>query len=201
MKLHKYLEQVIGNKGTISVLRALVRNKGKVFTIRGLAEDAEISHTETSATINDLENLGIVQVQPVGRAHQISLNERSYVLIKIIEPILEAEEKSLDEVISIFKKHLISKKIISALIFGSVARREEKEDSDIDLLIISNDHDKAIEIVSKAIQEVFLVFHTKVSHIIFSEKKLRSKRNSDLVRTIIENHILISGKELKDIIK
>ncbi|KEQ55688.1 hypothetical protein AAA799N04_01931, partial [Marine Group I thaumarchaeote SCGC AAA799-N04] len=40
MKLHQYLEKALGNKVTISVLRTLVRYKGKIFTIRRLAQDA-----------------------------------------------------------------------------------------------------------------------------------------------------------------
>lgn len=201
MILHDYLEQVLGNKGSIGVLRALVGHKGKVFTIRLLAEDAGISHTEAASTVNDLENLGIVQVQPVGKAHQVSLNKKSYVLNKIVEQIFKAEQHSLQEVIMILKKNLNSKKIISAVIFGSVARREEKEDSDIDLLIISNDYDQAIESVSRIAEEISLMFHTKVSHVIFSEKQLRSKKNSDLIRSIIKDHVLITGKELADMIK
>ncbi|MHB8545715.1 MAG: nucleotidyltransferase family protein [Nitrosotalea sp.] len=201
MKLHKYLEQLLGNKGSISALRTLVGHKGRIFTIRRLAEDAGISHTEAAATIGDLEKFGIVQVQPVGKAHQISLNKKSYLLNKIIEPIFKVEQNTLQEVISILKKNLVSKKIISAVIFGSVARSEEKEDSDIDLLIISNDYDTAIEIVSKVIEGISLMFHTKISHMIFSEKQLQSKLNSDLINSIIKDHILITGKELVNIIK
>ncbi|MHB8603133.1 MAG: nucleotidyltransferase domain-containing protein [Nitrosotalea sp.] len=201
MKLHVYLEQVLGNKGAISVLRTLVGHKGRIFTIRRLAEDAGISHTEAAATIQDLEKFGIVQVQPVGKAHQISLNTKSYLLNKMIEPIFKVEQNTLQEVISTLKKNLVSKKIISAIIFGSVARGEEKEDSDIDLLIISNDYDMSIEIVSKVIEEISLMFHTKISHMIFSEKQLQSKRKSDLINSIIKDHILITGKELVKIIK
>lgn len=201
MKLHVYLEQVLGNKGSISVLRTLVGHKGRIFTIRRLAEDAGISHTEAAATIGDLEKFGIVQVQPVGKAHQISLNKKSFLLNKIIEPIFKVEQNTLQEVISILKRNLVSKKIISAVIFGSVARSEEKEDSDIDLLIISNDYDTAIEIVSKVIEEISLMFHTTISHMIFSEKQLQSKRKSDLINSIIKDHILITGKELMNIIK
>lgn len=201
MMLHKYLEQVLGNKGSISVLRALIGHRGRVFTIRGLAEDAGISHTEAASTINDLEKLGIVQIQPVGKAHQISLNKKSYVLNKILEPIFKVEQNSLQEILTILKKNLGSKKIISAVIFGSVARGEEKEDSDIDLLIISNDYDQAIEYVSKIAEEISLLFHIKVSHMIFSEKQIRSKKNSDLINSIIKDHILITGKDLADIVK
>ncbi|MGQ0772550.1 MAG: hypothetical protein ACT4NT_07250, partial [Nitrososphaerota archaeon] len=115
MKLHNYLEHVVGNRIAIGILRALVRYRGKIYTIRGLAEDADASHPEVSKTLDDLEKFGIVQIQPVGRAHQISLNEKSYVLNKIIIPILKSEEKTRDEVISILRNHFGKKKIISAV--------------------------------------------------------------------------------------
>ena len=200
MKLHKYLEQALGNKISIRVLRVLVDHKGKIFTIRRLAEDAGASHPEVSATIDELEKFGIVQIQPVGRAHQISLNEKSYVLKEVIEPILKAEKKTRDKVILVLKNYLDTKKIISTAIFGSVSKGEEKEDSDIDVLIISNDFEHAAVLISNASQEIFLKFHSKISPIIFSESefKLKKKKNT-LIRSILDNHIMIYGKDLKSL--
>jgi len=199
MKLHKYLEQVLGNKIAISTLRVLVHYKGRIFTIRGLAQDAGASHPEVSATVAELEKFGIVQVQPVGRAHQISLNEKSYVLNEIIEPILQAEEKTLAKVISILKSHLNTKKIISSVIFGSVSGGEEKDDSDIDVLVISDDFDHATEAIANASEDVALGFHTKVSPIIFTKKKFLSKKKDDLIHSILSNHIHLTGLELEKI--
>lgn len=202
MRLHNYLEQVIGNKIAISVLRALVRYKGKIYTVRGLAEDAGASHPEVSKTLNELEKFGIVQIQPVGRAYQVSLNEKSYVLSKIIKPILKAEEKTLDEVISILKSHLSTKKITSAVLFGSVAKRVERDNSDIDVLVVSNDFDHSISAISDAAREISQRFQSKVSHIVFSESQLKSKKKDNaLVQSILDDHILICGKELVSVLK
>ncbi len=202
MKLHNYLEYVIGNKITISMLRSLVKYRGKVYTIRGLAEDAGASHPEVSKTLDDLEKFGIVQIQPVGRAHQISLNEKSYVLNKIIMPILKAEEKTLDDVISILRIHLGKKKITSAVIFGSVVTGKEQADSDLDVLVLCDDFDYAISVISEAAEEISLKFQTPLSHIVFSESQFRSKgKNHPLIRSILDNHILICGKELVNILK
>lgn len=201
MKLHKYLEQALGNKISISVLRVLVHHKGKIFTIRRLAEDAGASHPEVSVTVGELEKFGVVQIQPVGRAHQVSLNEKSYVLNEIVEPILKAEEKTLDKVTLVLKKNLSTKKIISAAIFGSVSGGEEKEDSDIDVLIISNDFEHATILISNAGQEIFLKFHSKVSPIIFSEAEFKSKKKKNaLIHSILDNHIMIYGKNLKNLL-
>lgn len=202
MKLHNYLEHIVGNKIAISMLRALVRYRGKIYTIRGLAEDANASHPEVSKTLADLEKFGIVQIQPVGRAHQVSLNEKSYVLNKIILPMLKTEEKTLDEVTSILKDHLGKRRIASAVIFGSVAKGKEHVDSDLDVLVLCDDYDYAISAISTAAEEVSLKFHTKLSHIIFSESEFRSKgKNHPLVQSILNNHILIYGKELASILK
>jgi predicted nucleotidyltransferase len=199
MKLHKYLEHLLGNKIAISILRVLVHYKGRIFTIRRLAEDAGASHPEVSATLTELEKFGVVQIQPVGRAHQISLNEKSYVLKEIIEPILQAEKKTPIKVISILNGYLNTKKIISSVIFGSVSKGEEKEDSDIDVLVISDDFDHATEVIANASENITLAFHTRVSPIIFTKKEFLSKKKSDLMRSILANHIHITGIELEKI--
>ncbi len=199
MKLHKYLEHLLGNKIAISILRVLVHYKGRIFTIRRLAEDAKASHPEVSATLTELEKFGVVKIQPVGRAHQISLNEKSYLLKEIIEPVLQAEKNTLTKVISILKDHLNTKKIISSVIFGSVSKGEEKEDSDIDVLVISDDFDHATEAIANASEDVALGFHTRVSPIIFTKKEFLSKRKGDLTRSILANHIHITGIELEEI--
>jgi len=197
MKLHSYLEQVLGTKSGISILRSLVKYKDRVFTVRGLGRDAGISSVEASRTIKQLEQFGIVRVHPFGRAHQISLNDNSYVLNSIIKPILMAEEKTRDEMIYILAKHLTTRKIISAAVFGSVARGKEKEGSDIDLLVISDDFDRARLLVEDAGAEIDLGFHSTISSIIFTKKKFISKKNGELVRSILSNHILVTGTGLE----
>lgn len=201
MLFHQYLEQLLGNKASISILRALYRYKGKVFTIRGLADSANVSVNETALTVERLEKFGIVRIQPVGRAHQVTLNDESYILNKIMEPIFIAESKTLDELILVLKKHLTTKKILAAAIFGSVAKGEEKEDSDMDLLVISDDFAHATFAISHASEEAIPKFYSKMSPLILSKKEFISKRNGVLIHSIIENHIMITGVKLRGIIQ
>lgn len=202
MQFHGYLKQVLGNRVAINLLRAMIKHPSKIFTIRGLARTASVSVNETALTIHDFEKLGIIKVQPIGRAHQLSFNKKNYILNKIIEPIFKAEEKTLEELLKTLKKNLDKNKvIISAALFGSVVKGEEKEDSDIDVLIISNDFDAASEIVSTAIVEVTEMFQTELAPIIFSQKEFVSKKNSSLGHSIIANHIMICGKDLESMTK
>lgn len=201
MKFHQYLEQLFGSKVSISILRALINYRGKIFTVRGLAETANVSSSETAVMVEQLEKYGIIRIQPVGKSYQVLLNKKSYILNKIIKPILRAEEKTLRELISILKKHLTSKRIISAAIFGSVSRGEEKEDSDIDLLVISDNFDFANTLISKAREEVSLFFHSNLSPIILSKKEFRTKKNDRLTRSIIASYIIVTGKDLKEVLR
>lgn len=196
MLLHRYLE-VLGNKVAITLLRTMINYKGKIFTIRGLAEEAKVSPNETALIIHDFENFGIIKIQPVGRAYQLELNKKSYILNKIIEPIIEAEKNTFAELLVLLKKYLDTKKIISAAIFGSVVKGQEKIDSDIDLLIISNDHDHAITQISQVSEQVFSTFHGNLSPIIFTEKEFKAKQKGSLIRSIIDNYILICGKKIE----
>jgi predicted nucleotidyltransferase len=197
MLLHRYIEEVLGNKVGITLLRTMINYQGKIFTIRGLAEEAKVTPNEAALTIHDLERFGIVKIQPVGRAYQLDLNKKSYILDKIIEPIIKSEKNTFTELLVLLKKHLDTKKIVSAAIFGSVVKGQEKVDSDIDLLVISNDHDHAISQISKTSEQTFSIFHGSISPIIFTEKEFKAKQKEALIRSIIDNHILICGKSIE----
>ena len=201
MKLHGYLEQLLGSKASISVLRTLVRHKGKIFTIRRLAHDAHVSHP----SVQDRQRVGQAWgcADPANRqgSHQVSLNEKSHILKRVIVPMFEAEERTLDQMILVLKRYLGAEKNTSAAIFGSVPKGQEKEGSDIDVLIISDDFDGAIATASDAGEEIFAKFHGRISPIVFSESELRLKKRSGLVCSILDNHTMVHGRNLEDLLK
>ena len=197
MLLHRYLEDVLGNKASISLLRTMINYQGKIFTIRGLAEEAKVTPNETALTIHDLERFGVVKIQPVGRAYQLELNKKSYILGKIIEPMIESEKNTMSEMLELLKKYLDTTKIFSAAIFGSVVKGQEKKDSDIDLLVVSNDHGHAIKQISEVEDQIFTIFHGSISPVIFTKKEFKAKQKGSLIRSIINNHILICGLNIE----
>lgn len=199
MLLHRYLEDVLGNKASIALLRTMINYQGKIFTIRGLAEEAKVTPNEAALTVHDLEKFGIIKIQPVGRAYQLELNMKSYILHKIIGPIMESEKNTMSELLGLLKKYLDTTKIFSAVIFGSVVTGQEKIDSDIDLLVISNDHEHAIKQISKVAEQVFSMFHGSVSPVVFTKKEFKDKQKGSLIRSIIDNHILICGFSIKNL--
>ncbi len=199
MRLHNYLEQVLGSKSSIRLLRILVMYKHKTFTLRSLAEQASVSPQEASETLRELADLNVVSLQPIGRAFSIKLNERSYLLKRVIKPAIEAEEETLKQLIQLLKKHL-SGKVISAAIFGSVARREEKMKSDIDIFLVATNKERALDVVAHAMGEIETVFGSRLNPIIMSDMEFKSKIQSNLVKSVMQESIHICGKKLAELV-
>ena len=150
MALQDYTIEMLGSKATLRVLKTLLHYRGKIFTIRELARTAGLSHPETSKVVKELEKKGVVKLQAVGKAYQVSLNEESYILKSIIEPMFKAEKNTLSSIVSTIKPFFMNERISSVAIFGSVAKGLEKDTSDIDLLVITEDKEFANERVSSA---------------------------------------------------
>lgn len=208
MLFHDYLELLLGSKVSIRLVRALVNYQGKVFTVRKLAEAANVSSSEAAIVVQQLEKCGILRIQPVGRSYLLSLNDKSYILNKILKTMIDAERHTLNELVSALNKRLMAggqpgtaaKMVISAVLFGSVAIKKESEDSDIDLLLISSDFDAASALAVKAKEEVALIFNGRLSPIIMTEEELVSKKDDVFVRSIAASYIPVAGKDLKDMI-
>jgi predicted nucleotidyltransferase len=206
MELHGYLEALIGSKTSISLVRALINHPGKVFTVRKLAETAKVSASEAAMFVQQLEKYCVMKIQPVGRSYMLTLNEESYVLNKILKPMIKAESETLHELISILQDSLSrsgakNNIITSTVLFGSVAARQEREDSDVDLLVISDDFDAATALVSKAQERISLAFNIRLSPLIMNQKELINKKNDRLIQSIIDNYITVSGKDVKELLE
>jgi predicted nucleotidyltransferase len=199
MALHDYLGEVLGSKASIRVLKTLVRYRGKVFTIRDLARTAGLSHPEVSLVVRSLERRGVVKLQPVGRAQQVILNEGSYVLNSIVQPAINAEEGTLEALLTTIKPFLEDRTIKSAAVFGSAARRLEGKYSDVDLLIIAKDRELANEKVAGASAATFSKFGVGLSPLIMDEASFASKKNENVVKSILGSYKMVRGKDLRDV--
>lgn len=199
MKLHSYLEALFGGRVAISIVRTLVAYAGKTFTVRELAKASGVSSSEAAVIVKQLEKNGIIQLKPVGRSYLVSLNEKSYALSEILVPAFNAERKTVEKLTALMQSRLDSGSILSAAIFGSVASGSEKDDSDIDLLVVADDLDAAAGAVAGVQEEVALVFGKKLSPLVMSKKEILSKRNDRLVRSIAGNHIHVVGKTLEEV--
>ncbi len=199
MALHDYVGEVLGSKASLRVLKTLVRYRRKIFTIRELARVSGLSHPEVSLVVKTLERRGVVRLQPVGNARQVVLNDESYILKSMVEPVIEAEANTLDSLVSTVRPFFREKGVTSVAIFGSVARGLERKSSDVDLLVIADDKELANDCVARASEAALSKFGLGLSPLIMDHAHFIRKRGEDLARSILESYTLVWGKDLKEL--
>lgn len=195
MLFHDYLENLLGSRVKIKVLRTLWKLKEKEFTIRELAKFLEISHTGVKKVLDELEKMNIITIRTFGRSYAFKLNANSYGA-SIVKAIFETEEKTLSELKKILREKLDVPEIISVALFGSIVQGKETPRSDIDLLIVTQEREKVEGIITELQKRVADRFGNSISPYFVVEEDLRKKRDAPPIKQVLENHILICGEPL-----
>lgn len=147
MRFHETLEDILGSKIKIRILRLFLRTKG-TYTGREVARLISCSPEATRRALNDLTSYGLLRRDYSGSSYNYHLNERHMLVEKVVSKAFSAEQDSLREVARIFKEQL-GEEFRKAVIFGSVARKSERPDSDIDILVVIKDGAKADAVEEK----------------------------------------------------
>ena len=191
MKYHNFVDKIFGSRVKVDLLRTIYKFGNKKWTIRELANFNNKDHSAINYAIKELEEMNIIYLERHGKSTLITLNTSS-ILTKLLE-VFDFENNTLDELIKDIKK-IVNKKVISCILFGSVARKEENPNSDIDLLIIAKNR----KLIQDLIYDKQKYFTEKYGNImtaqIFTKKQFN--KNLPFVRTIGKDYILISGEDI-----
>lgn len=145
-----------------------------------------------------MENLSIVKRQRGGRDHLFTLNRGHIIVKEIILNLLSFEDKLLNILLQDIKKKF-SKYCISIFLFGSVARKEETIESDLDICFIINSmksKEPLRDIISQKRSYYKAKYGVNLAPFYLSEKEfiLRVKHSKPPVPDIIKESKLIYGK-------
>ena len=92
-----------------------------------------------------------------------------------------------------FANSLNHPEIEKIILFGSVARNEDKKESDIDILIIARNKDKIENQIYDKAFDVFLKENEDISVKIFSLKDYEYNEDTDFILNVEKEGILIGG--------
>lgn len=192
MKYRNYLENLFGSKVKIKLIRTLHKFKEKSFTISELSRDSNVTRQGIMKVLDDLYGMNVIKIERIGNSIVIRLNRNEFAenLLKIYD----LEKNTLNDLIALIRSYFKDKKIINIALFGSIARGEERFDSDVDLLIITNNKKLASKISQKCNLEIIEKFGNVLMPYILNENEFK---RSNIRETVIKDHILICGKELK----
>ena len=200
MLFHHVLDEVLAAWSHIAILRAL-QDAGQGMTGRELARQADLSHQTCDRALARLEKLHILQRQRGGRSHFFTLNRDHQLVKAALLPLLTAERVFFPAFCSFLPKR-VGTSALSIILFGSVARKQERPESDVDLcFIVRRAKDKASvqEVVHQMAPVMLECFGAKLAPIFFtaSEFKLKAKRCAPPVAAILKEGVVISGLSLR----
>ena len=135
MRFHGYQERIVGSKSKVRLLRVLFNFSDSEFTGDDLARKAGVSKPAAHEALSELAVENVVSRRVAGRAYLYSLSPKSY-SAKLVAPLFRPEDSPLEEMARVVRKRLSAVPLVSAILFGSIARGEEEEQSDLDLYLV-----------------------------------------------------------------
>lgn len=200
MLIHRTFDEVFRTRSNVAVMRALIdTNTG--FTGNEVARVSGIHPRSAFKALTLLENLCIVKRQIGGRDHIFTLNRKNFFVQEVILPLFRKEQLFRDEVFKSLAK-ILKGKVVSATVFGSTARKEEKPGSDLDICCIvekRTDVEKVRSLLNNSSQNLYEKYGIKISPVLFTVSEFNKKKNTQLVRDIIREGKEITGS-LKKVI-
>lgn len=199
MLINNVLNNVFSAKSNIMILRAM-QNYNVGITGREVSRISGLSPRACFVTLTSLENIGIIKRLRGGRDHLFVINRENYLVSEAIIPLLNAESSFFESIKNDLKLKLRNK-CNSVYIFGSVARRDESNDSDFDICLVMNGNDERNlmeEILADLISDTFRKYGITLSpfYITLNEFEKRLKSNKAPVPDIVKEGIVVYGKRI-----
>jgi predicted nucleotidyltransferase len=164
------LDHILGQPSKIRILRFLILT-GVPMNGREIGKAIGVSHVQCHAALKGLAEQGVVSMRPVGRANLYELQQDHIVVRDWLKPLL-IQEKSLKESLAKTVVESLSSRPLSLILFGSIARREDRPGSDIELIIVMpdrSDRKKFRSELENAAEKVTLGYGNRLSPILLGQ--------------------------------
>ena len=167
------LEKIIGKKSKVKILRFLMNSDNQGYCLDEIAKSTGLSCGTVYPSLTELLETRIVLQRKVGRSLLYTVN-KSHILFHKIKELIDFEKKSLQIVAEEFASSIPKKNIKAIVLFGSVARGEFTEKSDIDVLIVYKDKNVKKEI-DYLIDKLLDTYDVHIIPVFLTEKEIRER--------------------------
>lgn len=202
------LDAILSTFNKVRVLRVLVPISRPVSG-REAARLAGVS-PKALAALDDLVQMGIVIRREATGQHLYSFNHKNY-LAKQLKQLFQAEEERIERIFDYLRAAMPSANsqrqsdtILSAVVFGSSARKEAAAGSDLDVLVIVADSQGVEPAYARLVdssQELWDRFGLRLSPVVMPvDKWQRQIREGDhFAASVRQDAIHIAGRPLAEI--
>lgn len=187
------LEEIFSSRAKVRILKKMIEDPKREYTFDTITKETKMSFGTVHPALKNLVSHRMLLARSVGRSKLYKINE-SHLLYKELKNLFKAEKENLKKIANNFTRSLEKTGIKNMILFGSVARGEAKEKSDIDMLIVyKNRKEKIKERVSESSQEILSKYDVDVVPTYISVKEIMQRRKK-LDRFVM--NVLNEGKVL-----
>ncbi|MBU4241070.1 MAG: nucleotidyltransferase domain-containing protein [Actinomycetia bacterium] len=136
MKLNSPLDEILGSRVKVQILRLLCLT-GSPYTGREISRLIGRAQNRARLCLDEFEAMGIVSRRSVGKAKLFQVSTNNIIVNDVLIPLFKKEASLIAALGTHFFREL-SEDLDSLILFGSVARGEEGDRSDIDLMVVLN---------------------------------------------------------------
>jgi len=191
---------MILNEQKLKILQEFTRDYFEGLTGSDIAKKNKLNQKSVSNTLKELEDEGFLKNETEGKNKIYYLNLEDK---KIVEHFISIIEHY--KTINFYKENSLIKEIIEKIcffsdgiivIFGSYAKKLNKKDSDIDIMIVGKYKEREIENISK-------MYNLEINIKAYTMNSFRKELNSHFITEIKMDHIIVNDVErfVKEVLK
>jgi len=204
MRFHHVLDEVLGQRSKVALLRFLARARGE-HSGRDLARHLGLDHKTCHAALRSLAEQGIVDSRRLGTAVIYALRDAHPIVRDILAPAFATEAALLERFVR-EAREISRAPAESVILFGSAARKEEEARSDVDILFVTRDADskaRTREALDAAAAGLAARYGSVPQFIVEDRPTFRRKvaRGNPLYGEILRTGRVILGKPFAELLK
>lgn len=187
---------VLSSENRKKVAKMVFSYPKRQWSCSSLEELTGIPHSTVFRTLNGLRDLGILKSVKINRKDVLYEFVKDFPLAKELEKMLSIEEAAVRKAAKDFIKKIKSKRISSAILYGSSVSGGLNPESDIDILIVLCKHDKDLEReILDTSAKASLKMNKTISVTIMDLEELNKEKDSQFIKSVMSNMEVLYGKK------
>lgn len=205
MHFQQPLNRILDSGVKVRVLRFLCQ-KGGEWNGRRIAAEVAVHPTTAHKALRELRQATVLNFKRVGNSFVYSLRDEHVLVRESLRPLFQQEAQAHTRLVAVLRRGLNAKlrsSVVSAAIYGSLARHQERPTSDIDLLVLVRSAQAkqvvrgALDHLGETVMRIFgnpLALYVNTVH----EARQKAQRGLPVFTHILRDHHLLWGRSLHE---
>jgi len=186
---------VLSSENRKRIVKTIFEYPKRQWSCSALEELTKIPHATVFRTLKGMKEFNILKSVKINRKDMLYELVRDSPMAQELKRILDIEKITAKKIADKFIDEIKSKQVLSAVLYGSSISGDIKPESDIDILIVLNKHDKPLE---KEILDIAAELSTKMNKTlavtIMDLKEINKEKDSQFIKSVKSNMGVLYGK-------